>query len=53
MPIDIGLNIGRLRFRDTIEGDNPPWRPLHAFADGRKVYASSEAFLECCSYGGT
>jgi type IV secretion system protein TrbG len=26
------------RFRYTIEGDNPPWRPLHAFDDGRKVY---------------
>jgi P-type conjugative transfer protein TrbG len=32
------LDIGRLRFRYTIEGDNPPWRPLHAFDDGRKVY---------------
>jgi type IV secretion system protein VirB9 len=38
MPIDTGLDIGRLRFRYTVEGDNPPWRPLHAFDDGRKVY---------------
>jgi type IV secretion system protein TrbG len=37
-PVDTGLDIGRLRFRYTIEGDNPPWRPLHAFDDGRKVY---------------
>jgi type IV secretion system protein TrbG len=37
-PVDTGLDISRLRFRYTIEGDNPPWRPLHAFDDGRKVY---------------
>jgi type IV secretion system protein VirB9 len=37
-PVDTGLDVGRLRFRYTIEGDNPPWRPLHAFDDGRKVY---------------
>jgi type IV secretion system protein VirB9 len=37
-PVDTGLDIGRLRFRYSIEGDNPPWRPLHAFDDGRKVY---------------
>ena len=34
----MGLDIGRLRFRYNIESDNPPWRPLHAFDDGRKVY---------------
>ena len=38
IPVDTGLDIGHLRFRYTIEGDNPPWRPLHAFDDGRKVY---------------
>jgi type IV secretion system protein TrbG len=26
------------RYRYTIEGDNPPWRPIGAFDDGRKVY---------------
>jgi len=38
IPVDTGLDIGRLRFRYDIEGDNPPWRPLHVFDDGRKVY---------------
>jgi len=38
IPVDTGLDIGRLRFGYTIEGDNPPWRPLHVFDDGRKVY---------------
>lgn len=26
------------RFRYRIEGDSPPWRPLTAYDDGRKVY---------------
>jgi type IV secretion system protein VirB9 len=26
------------RYRYTIEGDNPPWRPINAYDDGRKVY---------------
>lgn len=26
------------RYRYTMEGDSPPWRPLTAYDDGRKVY---------------
>jgi type IV secretion system protein TrbG len=26
------------RYRYSIEGDNPPWRPVNAYDDGRKVY---------------
>ena len=26
------------RYRYVIEGDNPPWRPITAYDDGRKVY---------------
>jgi type IV secretion system protein TrbG len=26
------------RYRYTLEGDNPPWRPVDAYDDGRKVY---------------
>jgi type IV secretion system protein VirB9 len=26
------------RYRYVIEGDNAPWRPVHAYDDGRKVY---------------
>jgi len=37
-PVETNLDINNLRFRYAIEGDNPPWRPLHAFDDGRKVY---------------
>jgi type IV secretion system protein VirB9 len=32
------LDISNLHFRYAIDGDNPPWRPLRAFDDGRKVY---------------
>jgi type IV secretion system protein VirB9 len=32
------LDITNLRFRYAIDGDNPPWRPLRAFDDGKKVY---------------
>ncbi len=37
-PIDTGLDLSRLNFRYTVEGDGAPWRPLRAFDDGRKVY---------------
>jgi type IV secretion system protein VirB9 len=38
MPIETGLTLEALQFRYRIEGDTPPWRPLTAFDDGRKVY---------------
>ncbi len=37
-PVETALDINSLRFRYAIEGDNPPWRPLRAFDDGKKVY---------------
>lgn len=37
-PVDAGLTLERLRFRYAISGSNPPWKPLRAFDDGRKVY---------------
>jgi type IV secretion system protein VirB9 len=33
-----GVDINALNFRYKIEGDNPPWRPLRAFDDGRQVF---------------
>jgi len=32
------FDLNHLNFRYAIEGDNPPWRPLRAFDDGKKVY---------------
>ena len=37
-PIATGVDIRALNFRYSIEGDNPPWRPLRAFDDGRQVF---------------
>jgi type IV secretion system protein TrbG len=37
-PVATGVNIGALNFRYSVEGDNPPWRPLRAFDDGRQVF---------------
>ncbi len=37
-PVESGLDLASLRFRYAIEGDNPPWRPVNAFDDGKKVY---------------
>lgn len=36
-PAD-NVPLGDLHFRYVITGDNPPWRPVRAFDDGRKVY---------------
>ncbi|MEY9415161.1 P-type conjugative transfer protein TrbG [Bradyrhizobium japonicum] len=35
---DRGVRLDSLNFRYRVEGDDPPWRPLRAFDDGRKVY---------------
>ena len=37
-PIAGGVDLSALNFRYAIEGDNPPWRPLRAFDDGRQVF---------------
>lgn len=37
-PVDTGLALEHLRFRYAISGSQPPWKPLRAFDDGRKVY---------------
>jgi type IV secretion system protein TrbG len=37
-PTPILPEIFQRRYRYAIEGDKPPWRPLNAYDDGRKVY---------------
>lgn len=37
-PIASGLAVEHLNFRYRISGDNPPWRPLRAFDDGRQTF---------------
>jgi P-type conjugative transfer protein TrbG len=44
-PVDSGLALEQLRFRYAISGSNPPWKPLRAFDDGRKVYIQFPASI--------
>lgn len=44
--VERGFSIDRLNFRYEIEGDNPHWRPLRAFDDGRKVFIQFPARLD-------
>jgi type IV secretion system protein VirB9 len=37
-PVARGLAVQDLDFAYMIEGDDPPWRPLRAFDDGRQVF---------------
>jgi type IV secretion system protein VirB9 len=45
-PIDQGLSLDKLQFRYTINGDNPPWKPVRAFDDGSKVYIEFPARID-------
>lgn len=37
-PVASGIDINSLNFRYRLEGDNPAWKPLRAFDDGRQVF---------------
>ncbi|WP_164759110.1 MULTISPECIES: P-type conjugative transfer protein TrbG [unclassified Mesorhizobium] len=37
-PVASNIALENLRFRYSISGDTPPWRPTRAFDDGSKVY---------------
>ncbi len=37
-PVPVLPEIAQRRYRYSIEGDSPPWRPVNAYDDGRKVY---------------
>ena len=37
-PVASGIDINALNFRYRIEGDDPAWRPLRAFDDGKQVF---------------
>ncbi|MGY3621575.1 P-type conjugative transfer protein TrbG [Bradyrhizobium sp. USDA 10063] len=37
-PAPIIPDLPARRYRYAIEGDSPPWRPVNAYDDGRKVY---------------
>lgn len=37
-PVASDIALTDLRFAYAVTGDNPPWRPIRAWDDGRKVY---------------
>lgn len=37
-PTPLIPDLAARRYRYAIEGDSPPWRPVNAYDDGRKVY---------------
>lgn len=37
-PVPVLPEIAQRRYRYSIEGDKPAWRPVNAYDDGRKVY---------------
>jgi type IV secretion system protein VirB9 len=44
-PAAAGVAVDALNFGYTIEGDDPPWRPLRAFDDGQQVFIEFPASL--------
>ena len=44
-PIASGLQIEQLHFNYAISGDQPDWRPLRAFDDGRQTFIEFPASL--------
>lgn len=45
-PTPIIPEMAQRRYRYAIEGDKPPWRPINAFDDGRKVYIEFSLGIE-------
>jgi type IV secretion system protein VirB9 len=44
-PVAAGVAVEALNFGYSIEGDDPPWRPLRAFDDGSQVFIEFPASL--------
>lgn len=45
LPRAAGLSLDHLNFAYTISGDNPAWRPLRAFDDGRQTFIEFPASI--------
>jgi P-type conjugative transfer protein TrbG len=44
-PVAAGVAVEALNFGYSIEGDDPPWRPVRAFDDGQQVFIEFPASL--------
>jgi P-type conjugative transfer protein TrbG len=45
-PIATGVQIDQLRFNYAVSGDQPAWRPMRAFDDGRQTFIEFPASLD-------
>jgi len=45
VPVAVGLQLEDLHFNYTLSGDQPAWRPLRAFDDGRQTFVEFPASL--------
>lgn len=45
-PAPIIPDVDQRRYRYVIDGDSPPWRPVNAYDDGRKVYIEFSPGIE-------
>ena len=45
MPVASGLAVESLHFNYAITGDDPAWRPLRAFDDGRQTFVEFPASI--------
>jgi len=45
VPVASDIDLTALHFNYAISGDNPAWRPLRAFDDGRQTYIEFTAAL--------
>jgi type IV secretion system protein VirB9 len=45
-PAASGVDLSAIKFRYRIEGDDPPWRPLRAFDDGKQVFIEFPTGIE-------
>jgi type IV secretion system protein VirB9 len=44
-PVAEGLSVDNLHFNYAVSGDQPPWRPLRAFDDGRQTFIEFPASI--------
>src|SRR3546814_17100398 len=44
-PVASGIDVEQLRFNYVITGDDPAWRPLRPFDDGRPTFIQSPASI--------
>lgn len=50
-PVATSVDLSRVNFRYSIDGDRAPWRPLRAFDDGRQSGSQESPVIERDDHG--